>query len=685
MGGVARRADALWRAMVYAAVVQLHLVDNPLLLRPLRCEDVKPRPSGHWGTVPGTSWALAHVALGGGSTTPAGDPVPLIGAGHAGVVQLALAWLTGDLAAVRPQFTRDIAGLRRLVRSFPETDGLGAEVHPLLPAGDYLGGCLGGTLSFAQGAALDAPERVVVPIIGDGECETPTTAASWLAARELPNGAVLPIVQVNGFRMGGASVLGRMTDEDLATYAAGLGWMPRVFHLDRGDLGEHAAFHHLFTGAVHDAVQDKRPVIFLRCVKGWSGPAAVGGRAVLGTADLHKTPLTMAHSDREQRQQLGDWLVSYRPWDLFDGGGQPADALAAALSTTHIHQLNRTRPGPLSDHRLERDRRYESFADAVRDVLRAHAEHRQLRAFSPDELASNRLGALAREPWTIEVLAEEVLLGWLKGWTASGRCGVIISYEAFAPLLTAGLVASLKQQRLASTPAMEPSLNVLLTSYGWHNVYTHGDPSLPTALLAVEDPAVRMFTPADPRRTAAALDDALNSTGRVNVVLTGKHPTPAHPPDTLPEEQSSGLAIWPHLSDHGEPDLTIVTAGDLPAATASEAVPLIRQAHRCRVRVVNIHELTALGDPTWRPDGLTGSGVGHYFGHHAAILFVTLGHAAAIWGLLGGRLDRPVEVIGWREPAAPMPPQQLAATASLNVPGLRHAADRLLSTEKGVG
>lgn len=222
MGGVARYTDALWRAMVYAAVAQLHLVDNPLLSRPLGRADVKRHPSGHWGTVPGTSWALAHIVLATGRTTPAGNLVPLIGAGHAGVVQLALAWLTGDLAAVRPQFTRDVAGLRRLVRSFPKVDGLGAEVHPLLPAGDYLGGCLGGALSFAQGAALDAPQRVVMPIIGDGECETPTTAASWLVGRELPNGVVLPIVQVNGFRMGGESVLGRMTDEDLSSYAAGL-------------------------------------------------------------------------------------------------------------------------------------------------------------------------------------------------------------------------------------------------------------------------------------------------------------------------------------------------------------------------------------------------------------------------------------------------------------------------------
>lgn len=682
-GGIARQAEALWRAMVYVTVAQLHLVDNPLLSRSLQPQDVKPHPSGHWGTVPGASWALAHIVLAAGRKTPGGDLVPLIGAGHAGVVQLALAWLTGDLGAVRPQFTRDIGGLRRLVRSFPEVDGIGAEVHPLLPAGGYLGGCLGGALAFAQGAALDAPPRVVVPIIGDGECETPTTAASWLAGRELSSGSVLPVVQVNGFRMGSTSLLGRMADEELSAYAAGLGWTPRVFHLTRGDLDEHAAFHRLLTEAVHDVLQYERTVIFLRCVKGWTGPATAGGRVVLGTPGLHKTPLTTAHSDPEERKQLENWLTSYRPWELFDGDGQPIGPLAVGVSASRICRLGRTRHWRMSDHRLGQER-FESFSDAVRAVLRTHAERGGFRVFSPDELASNRLADLTGEEkeWTTEILAEEVLLGWLAGWIASGRRGVLISYEAFGPLLAAGVITYLKRQRLASAAAAQPSLNLLLTSYGWHNVFTHGDPSLATTLLGLGDPAVRVLTPADSRRVAVALDDALTSTGQTNLVIAGKHPTPSHPPDTLAEERSNGLAIWSHLSDPGEPDLTVVTAGDLPSAVAGEAAPLIRQSRRCRVRVVNLHDLTVLGDPAWRPGGLTGFGIDHYFGHHAAILFVTLGHAAAVWGLLGGRLRRPVEVIGWREPAMPMPPQQLAAVAGLDVPGLRHAADRLLSTRE---
>ena len=300
-------------------------------------------------------------------------------------------------------------------------------------------------------------------------------------------------------------------------------------------------------------------------------------------------------------------------------------------------------------------------------MLQAHAATGDLKVFSPDELHSNRLGDLANEPWVHEVLAEEVLLGWLAGWTASGRRGVLISYEAFAPLLLTGLVGLLKQRRLVNHAL--PSINVLLTSYGWHNVYSHGDPSLVTALLGAADPAVHVLTPADADRAALVLDEALRSTGRVNVIVAGKHFSPVHPRETFAEEHRQGLAIWNHLSDPGEPDLTLVCAGDLAATVVTEAVVNIRRTLDCLVRVVNIHDLTALADPS----------LYHHFGEHAAVLVVTLGHPAAVWGLLGGRLRRQVEVVGWREAPHPMPQDDLAAWAGLDVPGLTSAAGRLLA------
>ncbi len=674
-------AAVLWRAATYVSVVLLHLNDNVLLAEPLEARHVKPLPSGHWGTVPGTAWALAHTALAAGEAPPGREIVPVLGAGHAGVVQLAFAWLTGELAILRPQYSRHAQGLARLARDFPETDGLGSEVHPLLAAGAAPGGCLGGALAFGHGLAADGSGRVVVPVIGDGECETPTTAASWLAARALRNSAVVPVVHVNGFRMGDRSLLGGMDDAQLRAYAAGLGWQGRVVDVAAGSDDEHHAFRTALSDALEESAGGARTAVFLRCVKGWSGPEAVGGQRVLGTAHAHKTPLSDARYDELERKQLEEWLASYRPVELFDGRGHPVGDLADALDAARWHSAARPAmtswPSTLHTGSSGGGR----FGNAIARVLRGHAAAGELRVFSPDELASNHLAGLQDEPWVSEVLAEEVLLGWLAGWTASGRRGVLISYEAFSPLLAAGIVGHLKHRRLA-VGKPSPSLNLLLTSYGWHNVYTHGDPSLATTLLATGDPAVRVLTPADPRRAAAALDELLGSVGRVNVLIAGKHATVNHPTATISEEQTHGLAVWPHLSDDGEPALTVVVAGDLPAEVATASVPVIREKLGCRVRVVSILDLTVLGDPAVWPRGLAQPDLDRYFGQHAPVLVVTLGHPAAVWGLLGGRLRRPVEVIGWREPARPAPQTVLAHELGLDPAGLLRAAGRLVDRKR---
>ncbi|WP_457029202.1 phosphoketolase family protein [Kitasatospora sp. P5_F3] len=667
---------------MYVSVVLLHLDGNVLLAEPLLADHTKRRPTGHWGTVPGTAWALAHTALAAGEAAPGRTLIPVLGAGHAGVVQLAFAWLSGELASVRPQYSRDAAGLARLARDFPEVDGLGSEVHPRLAAGSAPGGCLGGALAFSHGFALGMPDRVVLPIIGDGECETPTTAASWLAARALDGSAVVPIVHVNGFRMGDQSLLGAMTDGELAGYTAGLGWQSRVVHVSTASREEHESFRQALLESVGQVTDGVRTAIFLRCVKGWSGPERVEGRALLGTPNAHKTPLGLAHEDAIQRELLEHWLASYRPAELFDSDGHPTGELADALETAGWHPAGvpsrQTTLQPLS----ARPRDGGNFGHLMGQVLRDHADAGDFRVFSPDELASNRLGALQDQPWVSEVLAEEVLLGWLSGWLASGRRGVLVSYEAFAPLLTSGLVSHLKHRRLATgTPA--PSLNLLLTSYGWHNVYTHGDPSLTTALLATCDPAVRVLTPADPQRAARALDEALRSTDRVNVVIAGKHVTVRQPDETVEQELARGLAIWPHLSDEGEPDLTILVAGDLAAEAATAAVPTIREQLGCRIRVVGVLDLTVLGDPRTWPRGLSETEVGTYLGKHASVLVATLGHPAAVWGLIAGRLRRPVEVIGWREPSGPMPQAALAGELGLDPAGLLRAARRLTASRQG--
>ncbi|MEU4590775.1 hypothetical protein [Micromonospora aurantiaca (nom. illeg.)] len=648
-------ADALWRALTYLSVAQLHLRSNVLAVDYLDESDVKPRPVGHWGTVPGTAWVLAHAGLAAGCGI--GVPiVPVLGAGHAGVVQRALAWMTGDIAKMDPRYERDAAGLAALAAAFPDGDALGSEVHPELPAGAYMGGWLGGAFAFAQGMALNSSNRVVMPIIGDGECETPVTAASWLAQRALADTRVLPVVHLNGHRMGGPSLLGGMSDEEVSAYARGLGWEPVVVKVGTGaGLDEHAEFQGVLVAGVEATANGAQRVVFLRCVKGWSGPIRA-----------HKTPLTNLAGDPCQLAALRAWLSSYRPSELFDADAQPLGALASALALINFGSVvPDASPLPPSIPPTGR-----GFTTEVTAVLRAHAATGDLKVFSPDELRSNRLGDLHGEAWAHEVLAEEVLLGWVAGWTAAGRRGLIISYEAFAPLLLTGLVGQLKQRRLIKDAL--PSINLLLTSYGWHNVYSHGDPSLITALLGTGDPAVRVFTPADSDRVAVALDDALRSTGRVNVIVAGKHTTVTHPRETIDEERHCGLAVWRHLSDPGEPDLTLVCAGDLAAAVVADAVAGIRSCSGCQVRVVNVHDLTALADPDLH----------HYFGAHAAVLIVTLGHPAAVWGLLGGRLHRDIDVIGWVEPPIPMPQERLAAHAGFDVAGVTSASEALLAKRK---
>jgi xylulose-5-phosphate/fructose-6-phosphate phosphoketolase len=396
----------------------------------------------------------------------------------------------------------------------------------------------------------------------------------------------------------------------------------------------------------------------------------VDGRTLLGTAELHKTPLVSPVDAPEQLEQLTDWLTSFQPQELFDHHGHPAGVLAEALAHIRLDGLGQESgrgelkgsgaPTPVG-----------SFSVAVTRAVRRHADQGDFRLFSPDELGSNRLGALSGQAWCHEVLAEEVLLAWLAGWTATGRRGLLIAYEGFASLFATGLISQLKQRRLMPQPP--PSMNLLLTSLGWQNAYSHGDPSLATTLLGVADPAVHVLMPADPTRLSAMLDRVLSSRGRVNLMIAGKHTQSSHPTATIEEELTRGLAIWPHVSDSGDPDLTIVCCGDLAAEVTLQAAPRIREALGTCVRIVNVADLTVLGDPETWPAGLTTAERQHYFGQHAGMLVVTIGQPSAVRGLLPSPRPHPL-IVGWREPSGPLTQHQLAAAAGIDIPGLIQAA-----------
>lgn len=666
-------AEALWRAITYVSVAQLHLWDNVTGHRVLVRSDIKPAPSGHWGTVPGVAWILAHLALPEDSLP---QVTPVIGPGHAGVAQLSLAWLTGDLERSCSRYTRTAEGLRSLARDFPDVDGLGAEVSPLLPGGAYQGGRLGGALGFACGLArgLGSADRVVVPIIGDGECETPATAAAWIAMTE-QQGAVLPIVHVNGFRMGGRSVLGAMSDGDLVRYFASLGRRVAIADLDGDPATAHSRFRAQLGQGLQATAEGVPTTVVVRCSKGFTGPKRLRGAAFAGTSALHKTPLTEAARDEDEADILREWLASYRPRELFDLEGEPIDDLRAALSDVNLATWEAPRsatPMTRRPHRAEPS----TFAEATASTLRRFAEQQELWVLSPDELASNRLAVLERESWVTELLAEEVLVDMLAGWTASGRCGLFVSYEAFATQAAASLIAHLKARRIAK--AGRPSLNLLLTSYGWHNVYTHGDPSLATLLLATADPAVRVYMPADPVRTARVLDASLGSTDRCNAIVAGKHTRRTYSVATVDEELERGLAVWPDLTDESEPDLAVVCLGDVSSDVVRRAVPVLRSELGIRVRTVAVLDLTVLSTPERWPNGLTDGEFDDYFGTRSALLFVSLGHASAVWGLLAGRTRRPCQVIGWVEPPGPSSQEALAKQQRMTVRGVVEAASALI-------
>lgn len=659
-----RRAHQLWRALTYLSAAQLYLRDNPTGTRPLHASDLKPHPAGHWGTAPCVAWVLAGLAT---QPTPV---MPIVGPGHAGVVQRAYGWLTADLAAVRPRYARSLDGLRALCAEFPSCAGLGSEVHPELPAGCYVGGQLGPALAVAQAAAAAQGDTgpVLVPIVGDGEAETGDTAAAWLAdpvIRPDPARApLLPILNLNGLRMGSASLLASRSRRDIETYLAGAGWSTRWAHIADASLNDAHQFVLLLQQALAAARDGERVVLVLDMPKGISGPAA-------GTPACHKTPLTDPAGESHQRSLLRRWLASYRPTELFTDTGAPATALLrppfptwSSASPDHVSRSPATTVAPAPR------------GASIEAVLRAHAP-RGLHVFCPDELASNRLGGLVGQSWTCELLNEPVCAAWLLGHTTAGAPGLLVTYEAFAPLITTMLVQHAKTLRLRPDRVRYPSVNVLVTSLGWHNCYTHGDPGLATTLLALADPAIRIYTPADAGRAAAQLDRMLTDTGTINVLIRDKHLTQPGPTATVEHELEHGWAVW-HEPDQA-PRAVVISIGDIAAHHLARA---------CRqlvapIRHIHVHEPTVLGDPDVWPHSLSPQQWRLLMPPGVPLLAATIGHPAAVWGLLGPRAPHRLIVRGWQEPARPMEPPELLRAAGLDTDSLATTLGALLAQPGG--
>jgi len=686
-----RSVEALWRGLNFLSAAQLYLADDVLLQRPLRPSDVKATPSGHWGVCPSTNLVLAVLApvlraLPG----QAGQLEVLVthGAGHAGPSALAYAYLTGDLGRRWPAFRQSTEGLTRLIAGFPHPDTLGSEISPMLPGHRYMGGQLGPALAFATGTVLDSPGRLSVVLIGDGECETGSTAAAWLARRALDgtgsHGCVLPVVLLNGLRMGGLSLLSRLSHDEQARYFTGLGWQP-VVPDDDGVAAFRTALGRALRRLVPVGAPGRPPVLLLRLPKGATGPAFVGSR-IIGMVATHKTPLRNPRDDADERAALAEWLAGYRPGELLQPDGRPSELVGAALPGPSLPPAGTTLPVPHVP-----DTPASTLGEATGRVLRRHAAAAGFRVFSPDELASNRVRLVdehgALPPWACEVLNEEMCQMWLQGYVETGRRGVLISYEAFAAVNTSLLQQYLKYRAVARhvSSASVPSLNYVLTSLGWRNSYSHQNPGLISSLIETADPAVRIYTPADPGRAAAALDAMLRSRGRVNVLVAHKHEVPAHPAETAEEEMAVGAAVWRHLSDPGEPDLVLAAAGDVAARQVCEALPGLRSRRpEAALRVVHIAELTGLGSPRQRPNGLSGGRFRTLFGTSCPVLLLVPGFRGAVTSLLWERpgTQRRFVVLGYRDPGRPVSADGLLRHCRMDRASLEEVAASLLTGAK---
>jgi xylulose-5-phosphate/fructose-6-phosphate phosphoketolase len=683
-----------WNALNYLCAAQLYLRDNAGLRRPLTAQDVKARPSGHWGICPPVNLVLAALGPLRRCLPPGAELHILHGGGHAGPAALAHAYLTGALGQADPVFTRSAVGLHHLVTGFPHPGRTGGEITPLIPGHLYTGGQLGPALAVAQGTVLDAPRRLSVVLIGDGECETGATAAAWLGARALhgsgsgSHGTVLPVVLLNGLRMGGPSLLAGLSRQELTAYFTGLGYRP---YFDDGS--NISRFRRTLARALQAAPALGTPgpgaVLVLTMPKGHTGPLQVGGRPIAGTPAVHKTPLPDPRRDPEQFEALRTWLAGYRPQQLLTTDGHPAPALVPALPSpdlirppADIAALSAPRGCIAASRSAALTAQQKSFSQAIPRVLHERAAQGPFRLFSPDELASNRIHLAGPDghlpSWVTEVLNEELCHAWAQGYTETGRHAAVVTYEAFAPITTSLICQQLKHRaarRAAGLPEL-PSIVYLLTSLGWHNTFTHQNPGLISAVLATGDPAVRVLTPADPARAAAALTFALRKLGRASIVIAGKHPLTHHPIEPLDDELRHGAAIWPHLSDPGQPDLVLVSAGDLPAHQLTALAARLRRHHPAlRLRYVHIHDLTALGDPRIWPRALSDDDLAALLTPTAPILAATTGYPADIHALLGHRHPgHRLTVLGYRDPGRPLGTEQLLAHCGLDLDSLtRHA------------
>ncbi|EME55107.1 phosphoketolase family protein [Amycolatopsis decaplanina] len=681
------QVDAQWRAANYLAACQIYLMDNPLLESPLKPEHVKPRLLGHWGTSPGLNFVYAHLNR--AIVRRNLNAMFVTGPGHGGPALYANTWLEGSYSEAWPEVPYDKTGLRTLFRQFSFPGGVPSHVAPQVPGSIHEGGELGYSLAHAYGAAFDNPHLVVGCVVGDGEAETGPLATSWHSGRFLNparDGAVLPILHLNGYKIANPTVLSRISGTELDELLRGYGYAPRYVEGD-----DPAVMHQAMAAALDGALDEidgiqvraraaggptgpvSRPMIVLRSPKGWTGPSVVDGKQVEGTWRAHQVPVPDARGNPEHLRQLEEWLRSYRPELLFDEEGRPTSEVTALIphgelrmgSSPHANGGLLLRPLELPEvpaHAIPLVRPGGAVAEPtrvlgrwLREVFALNRQAANFRLFGPDETASNRLDAvfdvtaktwlceiepvdehLAADGRVMEVLSEHLCQGWLEGYLLSGRHGLFSCYEAFVHIVDSMLNQHVKWLKVhRGIPWRRPvaSLTYLLTSHVWrqdHNGFSHQDPGFVDHVANKSPEVVRVYLPPDANTLLWVAEHCLRGRDYVNVIVAGKNDSPVW----LDGEEAAvhcarGAGIWEWAGTHPdrEPDVVLACAGDAPTVEVLAAAKLLREyLPELAVRVVNVVDLMRLQPAAEHPHGMTDRAFDALFTTDRPVIFAYHGY-----------------------------------------------------------
>ena len=699
------KIDKYFRAANYLSACQLYLLDNPLLKRPLKIEDIKRNIVGHWGTVPGQNFIYTHL----NRIIKKYDlnMIYLSGPGHGGNAMVAQSYLEGTYSEIYPNISQDEEGLKKLFKQFSFPGGISSHVAPETPGSINEGGELGYSLAHAYGAVLDNPDLIAACVVGDGEAETGPLATSWHLNKFInpkTDGVVLPILHLNGYKIANPTIFARISNEELLNFFKGCGYEPFIVE-DSDDIHERMAntldivIDRIKKIKNNALVNDSRPIwpmIILKTKKGWTGPKEVKGSFIEGTFRAHQVPIPISRNNPENLNILEEWLKSYRPWELFDENGRLIPELEE-LAPIGDHRmsanpnanggvlLKELRTPDFKDFGINVERGITVAQDMkelgryVRELIRLNEENRNFRVFGPDEALSNRLNYmfdvtnrqfmgtkydydefLNDDGRVIDsYLSEHVCEGLLEGYLLTGRHGFFHSYEAFVRIVDSMASQHAKWLKVTSELAWRrpiASLNYVLTSHIWqqdHNGYTHQDPGFLNHLVTKKADIVRIYLPADANMLLSCFDHCIKSKNYINVIVASKHERMQWlSMDEAIKHCTNGIGIWKWASnDEGyEPDIVMACAGDTPTLETLAATKILNEFFpEVKVRVINVVDLMKLESNTNHPHGLTEDEFDMLFTKDKPVIFAFHGYPSLVHQLAYKRTNKNIHVHGYKE------------------------------------